>query len=312
MDDEKRKVYDNFGEDGLRAGLDCMGSDADINQLRQQWTDFRSSTYLQEVHMKAAPKSSLELRVSASKTFRQLMNGIIPSVWPMIHEASVATEVAVSCAENLDLHIGSVFLVDLLLSVYWSAAAHATMGLQPQHTAGQLKMNTQSRTGEFMIMEGDLRVPASLIYRASERDTFNVEANLGRRQQVVAVSTQRVLSQRDTGTLAVTFSPYGAGMQLGFIRQLYDRVRAELNWVLGPSEEAGVIFNITRGSDRWSITGKLQVWCSSTYSLPWHPVVLRNLWVHTSHRCNNVLDLCITSLCNCALHLDGFNPGSFF
>ena len=110
-----------------------------------------------------------------------------------------------------------------------------------------------------MVMEGDLRVPASLMYRASDRDTFNIEANLGRQHQVVAVSSQRVLSQRDTGTLAVTCSPHGAGMQLGFIRQLYDRVRAEVNWVLGPAEEAGVVFNVTRGSDQWSITGKMQV-----------------------------------------------------
>ena len=108
-------------------------------------------------------------------------------------------------------------------------------------------------------MEGDLRVPASLMYRASDRDTFNIEANLGRQHQVVAVSSQRVLSQRDTGTLAVTCSPHGAGMQLGFIRQLYDRVRAEVNWVLGPAEEAGVVFNVTRGSDQWSITGKLSL-----------------------------------------------------
>lgn len=107
-------MYDNFGEDGLRAGLECMGSDADMNQLRQQWADFRGSSYLQEVHMKAAPKSSLEVRVSASKSFKQLMNGFIPSVWPVIYEASVATEVAFSCADNLDLHIGSVFLVSLL------------------------------------------------------------------------------------------------------------------------------------------------------------------------------------------------------
>jgi hypothetical protein len=102
-------VYDNFGEDGLRAGLDCMGSEADMNQLRQQWTDFRSNTYLQEIHMQAAPKSSLEVRVSAAKAFKQLMNGFIPSVWPVIYEASVATEVAVSCTDNLDFHIGSVF-----------------------------------------------------------------------------------------------------------------------------------------------------------------------------------------------------------
>jgi hypothetical protein len=102
-------VYDNFGEDGLRAGLDCMGSEADMNQLRQQWTDFRSNTYLQEIHMQAAPKSSLEVRVSAAKSFKQLMNGFIPSVWPVIYEASVATEVAVSCTDNLDFHIGSVF-----------------------------------------------------------------------------------------------------------------------------------------------------------------------------------------------------------
>jgi hypothetical protein len=102
-------VYDNFGEDGLRAGLDCMGSEADMNQLRQQWTDFRSNTYLQEVHMKAAPKSSLEVRVSATKSFKQLMNGFIPSVWPVIYEASVATEVAVSLSDNLGLHIGSEF-----------------------------------------------------------------------------------------------------------------------------------------------------------------------------------------------------------
>ena len=103
-------MYDNFGEDGLRAGLDCMGTDADMNQLRQQWSEFRSSTYLQEVHMKAAPKSSLEVRVSASKCFKELMNGFIPSVWPVIYEASVATEVAISCADNLGLHIGSMFL----------------------------------------------------------------------------------------------------------------------------------------------------------------------------------------------------------
>jgi hypothetical protein len=112
-----------------------------------------------------------------------------------------------------------------------------------------------------MVMEGDLRVPASLTYRASDRDTFNIEANVGRQHQVVAVTSQRVLSQRDTGTLAITYSPHGQGMQLGLIRQLYDRVRGELNWVLGPSEEAGVTFSITRGSDQWSITGKLQVWC---------------------------------------------------
>jgi hypothetical protein len=110
-----------------------------------------------------------------------------------------------------------------------------------------------------MIMEGDLRVATSLMYRASERDSMNVEANLGRQHQVVAVTSQRVLSQRDTGTLAVTYSPHGPGLQLGLIRQLYDRVRGELNWVVGPAEEAGVVFSITRGSDQWSVTGKLQV-----------------------------------------------------
>jgi hypothetical protein len=96
------------GEDGLRAGLEQMGADGDLQHLRQQWADFRSNTYLEEVHLQAAPKTDLEVRVSATKTFKQLMNGFIPSVWPIIYEASVANEVAVSCADGLDLHIGSM------------------------------------------------------------------------------------------------------------------------------------------------------------------------------------------------------------
>jgi hypothetical protein len=108
-------------------------------------------------------------------------------------------------------------------------------------------------------MEGELRVPASLQWRATDRDTVNLEANLGREHQVFALTSQRVLTQKDTATMTLTHSPMGPGLQFGCFRQLYSQVRGELNWILGPPGDAGVIVSVTRSADRWSATGKVQV-----------------------------------------------------
>jgi hypothetical protein len=115
-------------------------------------------------------------------------------------------------------------------------------------------------------MIGDMRVPCSLSFRPSQRDSIDVHGNFGRQHQVAAVSCTRVLTQQDTGTLTMTYSPNGLGLQTGLARQLYESLRGEVLWVLGPEEEAGVTFSITHTKERFSVTGKLQVrysWCRS-------------------------------------------------
>lgn len=108
-------------------------------------------------------------------------------------------------------------------------------------------------------MEGNWRVPCSLQVQASERDTVQLDGNFGRDAQVLALSSQRVLTPEDTGTVAATLSPSGMGLQAGLTRQLYQSLRGEVMWVLGPADDAGVTLNIVQTHENWSLSGKLQV-----------------------------------------------------
>ena len=108
-------------------------------------------------------------------------------------------------------------------------------------------------------MEGNWRVPCSLQVQASERDTVQLDGNFGRDAQVLALSSQRVLTPGDTGTVAATLSPSGMGLQAGLTRQLYQSLRGEVMWVLGPADDAGVTLNIVQTHENWSLSGKLQV-----------------------------------------------------
>lgn len=108
-------------------------------------------------------------------------------------------------------------------------------------------------------MEGNWRVPCSLQIQASERDTVQLDGNFGREAQVLALSSQRVLTPEDTGTVAATYSPAGLGLQAGLTRQLHQSLRGEVLWVMGPPDDAGVTLNMVQTHENWSLSGKLQV-----------------------------------------------------
>lgn len=108
-------------------------------------------------------------------------------------------------------------------------------------------------------MEGNWRVPCSLQVQASDRDTVQLDGNFGREAQVLALSSQRVLTSEDTGTVAATVSPSGMGLQAGLTRQLHQYLRGEVLWVLGPQDDAGITLNIVQTHENWSLSGKLQV-----------------------------------------------------
>lgn len=134
-------------------------------------------------------------------------------------------------------------------------------------SAGQMKMVRRGQKSapqeevdlEAGDMEGNWRVPCSLQIQASDRDTVQVDGNFGREAQVLAVSSQRVLTPEDTGTVAATCSSAGLGLQAGLTRQLHQSLRGEVLWVLGPSEDAGVTLNMLHTNENWSLSGKLQV-----------------------------------------------------
>lgn len=144
-------------------------------------------------------------------------------------------------------------------------------------SAGQMKMvrRGQKSTPQEEIdleagdMEGNWRVPCSLQIQASDRDTVQVDGNFGREAQVLAISSQRVLTPEDTGTVAATCSLAGLGLQAGLTRQLHQNLRGEVLWVLGPPDDAGVTLNMLHTNENWSLSGKLQVSLNCTVAWPY-------------------------------------------
>lgn len=106
MDEQKRRIYDLYGKEGLEAGLELAATEADQEFVRQQWERFKGRAFLQDVHRQAAPRTIVELKVDARKTFKDLINGIVPSVWPVIAEATASTDVNVQFGDRVVLKTG--------------------------------------------------------------------------------------------------------------------------------------------------------------------------------------------------------------
>lgn len=109
VDPLKRRVYDLYGKEGLEAGLELAAQEADQEAARQQWEQFKGRAFMQDVHRQAAPRTIVELKVDCRKTFRDLINGVIPSVWPVIAEATASTDVNVQLTDPVALKVGCAF-----------------------------------------------------------------------------------------------------------------------------------------------------------------------------------------------------------
>lgn len=110
VDEQKRRIYDLYGKEGLEAGLELATTEADQEFVRQQWERFKGRAFLQDVHRQAAPRTIVELKVDGRKTLKDLINGIIPPIWPVIAEATASTDVNVQFGERVVLKTGCTFL----------------------------------------------------------------------------------------------------------------------------------------------------------------------------------------------------------
>lgn len=112
VDEQKRRIYDLYGTEGLEAGLELATTEADQEFVRQQWERFKGRAFLQDVHRQAAPRTIVELKVDARKSFKDLINGVVPSVWPVIAEATASTDVNVQMNDWIVLKIGCAISQD--------------------------------------------------------------------------------------------------------------------------------------------------------------------------------------------------------
>ena len=105
-------------------------------------------------------------------------------------------------------------------------------------------------------------------FQLSPLDIMQVDAVLFEERRLSITSTRR-FSHHDTGSVNVSWTEAGLGMQLTSARQLYQHTHAEAGVVLGPWEDQHVSLSVRHETDTYSVKAQLQC----TGFGVWHPSV---------------------------------------
>ena len=100
-DPDKRKIYDVYGREGLRAGLELTVSEKSIEELRTQWLDFQQKSREIKLATEVAPNTQVVINATASELvssvnteegtcFVPILGMFYEPIWPIITAGVIA------------------------------------------------------------------------------------------------------------------------------------------------------------------------------------------------------------------------------
>ena len=203
-DPGKRDVYDVYGAEGLRAGLEVGHPLRTAGEVRREFERYKREREMEREDVGVAYRGSYVFGFAAA---------------PM-----VAADRRPAQSQPLQL-----------LSVAMSSSASVAVGEADVFTVGGNAASRQGRGGGNLMVGWRRQLTALSV--------LDVGLVLGPSSAITLTSTQR-LSKYTNGSLALTLqSDEYAGLALSHSRQLTATVQGELSYTVGPSSGVGLTFS---------------------------------------------------------------------
>lgn len=240
-DPAKRDVYDIYGEEGLKAGMDLVDAAGRSREdLRREWQAFKDRQRQEELDASVNYRGKYVFRVDATALVRPYSRNVSrkPEIVSIYMSSGVDLPVEFMTPENVRPFVGHK-----MASVLGAERDIA-------HLGGMVYVRRSEGQGSFI---------AGYKRAWSNYTTLNAQAVVGLRT-LLSASTSIQLSKNASATLAATWQPNaGPGLQFITSRQLTERTQAEFSWIIGPREASGMGLAISHRSDKMLISGGFDV-----------------------------------------------------
>jgi DnaJ family protein C protein 11 len=234
----KRDIYDVYGLEGVRSGLELSIPGKTPEQMRKEFESAREKRQKEDVDAAVNFRGQYEFRVDATAL-------VSPYDTSLPRTPELKT---VSMNSGIDIPIES--------SKDWGPLSSESDTL---HLGGFVYVRGDHGGGSFLA--GYKRVYA-------DYTTFELHGMAGLKT-LISAQTSVQLSPLAGATMAASWQPgKGMGLQIITSRQLGDATNGEISWVVGPREEAGMALALThRPNDLTQVSGKIEVGAATGITL---------------------------------------------
>ena len=237
-DPVRRDIYDVYGLQGVRSGLELSVAGKSPEQFRKEWEASRGKRHQEEIDATLNYRGQYVFRIDAT--------ALISPYDPRLPRTPEVKTVSIN--SGLDVPIES--------SQHWGPLASDADTL---HLGGFVYTRGDHGGGSFVAG-----------YKRAYSDFSTVEFHgMAGLRTLLSAQTTVQLSPESTGTLATSWQPgRGVGLQILTNRQLGDATNGELSWVVGPREESGMALTLThRPDEKTQISGRLDVGAATGITL---------------------------------------------
>jgi DnaJ homolog subfamily C member 11 len=234
----KRDIYDVYGIEGVRSGLELSIPGKTPEEMRKEFEAAREKRKQEDVDAAVNFRGQYVFRVDATALVSPYDSSL-----PRTPELKT-----VSMNSGIDIPIES--------AKDWGPLASESDTL---HLGGFVYVRGDHGGGSFLA--GYKRVYA-------DYTTFELHGMAGLKT-LVSAQTSVQLSPLAGATMAASWQPgKGVGLQIITSRQLGDATNGEISWVVGPREEAGMALALThRPNDLTQVSVKLEVGAATGITL---------------------------------------------
>jgi len=234
----KRDIYDVYGLEGVRSGLELSIPGKSPEEMRKEFETAQEKRKMEDVDAAVNFRGQYVFRVDATALISPYDSSL-----PRTPELKT-----VSMNSGIDIPIES--------SKDWGPLSSESDTL---HLGGFVYVRGDHGGGSFLA--GYKRVYA-------DYTTFELHGMAGLKT-LLSAQTSVQLSPVAGATMAASWQPgKGVGLQIITSRQLGDATNGEVSWVVGPREEAGMALALThRPNDLTQVSGKIEVGAATGVTL---------------------------------------------
>jgi len=234
----KRDIYDVYGLEGVRSGLELSIPGKSPEEMRKEFESTREKRIKEDIDAAVNFRGQYVFRVDATALISPYDSSL-----PRTPELKT-----VSMNSGIDIPIESC--------KDWGPLSSESDTL---HLGGFVYVRGDHGGGSFLA--GYKRVYA-------DYTTFELHGMAGLKTLLSAQTTVQ-LSSMAGATMAASWQPgKGVGLQIVTSRQLGDATNGEISWVVGPREEAGMALALThRPNDLTQVSGKIEVGAATGVTL---------------------------------------------